>query len=124
MASGIAKAANRDDVYELVRLAHAYPEDAAEIDEALQQVAIRLGSKRKIHELAHILTLPAGPKPWTAVETAVRELISVGPNVKQAVRSVGLSATDSTKLRAIKVLEGTGNEEAAAELRCTYRSAG
>jgi hypothetical protein len=123
MASRTSKAANRHDVYELVRLAHAFPEDSSEIDTALTQIAPGLSSKKKSHELAYILTLPDRAQPWVAVDAAVEGLISLGPQANQAVLATAQSAGDSTKERAARVLEGTGEKEKAAGLRATLGKA-
>ena len=68
MGKLVDKAAKRDDAYELVRLAYAFPEESANVDVALVQVAQRLGQSRKGEELAHILTLPEAKEPWRAVD--------------------------------------------------------
>lgn len=50
----VDKATKRDDVYELVRLAYAFPEETPEIDQALFHVVQRLGplpfdQKKRLH---------------------------------------------------------------------------
>ena len=85
MGDLVDKAAGRDDINELVRLAWAYPKERAAIDLALVEVAQRLPSERKAVELAHILTLPEVTGRWLAVETAIRELVQLGPQVAPQV---------------------------------------
>jgi hypothetical protein len=115
--SAIEDAAKRDDVAELVRLAHAFPESAADVDAALVRVAGRLGALRNAQGLALILTLPERPRPWRAVETAVVQMVDLGPEVTQTLRSVALPSTRMAKSYAIRVLEKSGQWEVASELR-------
>jgi hypothetical protein len=42
----ISEAARRSDVYDLVRVACAYPDEASEIDTLLAHIIPRLGSER------------------------------------------------------------------------------
>ena len=83
----VDKAAKRNDAYELVRLAYAYPAERASIDQALVQVAQRLGSERKGAELARILTLPETAMPWLAANEAMKQLVRLGPQVVPWVRA-------------------------------------
>ena len=124
MASAIAKAASRNDVYELVRLAYAYPDQAAEIDDALLQVALRLTPRRKAQDLAHMMTLPERAEPWRSAEAAVRQLVSLGAGVQTVVSAATVYSSDSAKMYAIRVLEATGDAEKAAELRSKLRGQG
>ena len=116
----IGKAASKDDVYELIRLAQMYADtpQIAEVDEALRQVATRLGHKRKKSELAYLLLLPDDPGLAVAAECVANELVAMGPEVAEAVLYVVRpSSQEATKVLAISVLEAVGSLDAAAGLR-------
>jgi hypothetical protein len=80
VASNIAKAAAREDVYELVELAYAYkgqPEKLAEIAAALEESIPRLDPVRMRGELAHVLAVPEFPELAAAREAARAALARV-----------------------------------------------
>jgi hypothetical protein len=120
--SSVHEAISRSDVYELVQLARAHPRDDLAIDSALTKVVPGLGFEKRYTELAFILALPERARPWTAVEAAVQELISLGPEVDGTVALVAQPAPGWTKERAARVLEGTGNKERAEELRAAVQA--
>jgi hypothetical protein len=73
MASNIAKAAAREDLYELVEMAYAYkgqPEKLAEIAAALEESIPRLDPVKMKGELAHVLGAPEFPELAAAREAA------------------------------------------------------
>lgn len=122
MDARIEKAARQDDVYELARLAHAYPGLADELQGALTDVVVRLKTKGKSHELAHILTLPAREPEWPAVKIAIDGLAEMGPAAVQPLLSVSQSGAGPTKLRAAQALERVGETDRADALRAAVRT--
>ena len=73
MPSDIAKAAARDDVYELVELSYRYkgePEKLAEVAAALEESIPRLDPVTHGRELAYVVKAPEFPELATAREAA------------------------------------------------------
>jgi hypothetical protein len=126
VAYNIAKAAARNDAYELVRLAHVLErEDTArqlpELGMALEGVALRLDPQQSREDLAHILTSPDLPELTPAVEAASAKLLSLGLAGRQVLLSAALSAPDATKLRVANVFDGIGEADAAQAMRDQVR---
>jgi uncharacterized protein len=113
----VDKAAKRDDSYELVRLAHAYPGEGAAIDLAVAQVAGRLGAKRKGEELAYLLTLPEAGHPWHSLQEVNRQLLALGPKAAAPVRNATMHSHDAAKLNGAHLLEQLGRSDYAEQLR-------
>ena len=78
------------------------------MDAALAQLVPRLASKKKYHDLAYILTLPERQQAWTAVDATIEALVTLGSEANQAVISVALGGSYTTKERVARVLEGSG----------------
>jgi hypothetical protein len=119
MESFIRKAAARDDVRELVRLAWAYggTDNEADVAMELEALATRLRAGGKWHDLAYMLNLPANRGIATVVSAVVDQLIAGGADVGPPVVQVARPGSREAKLRAIRVLDGIGEPRLAAELR-------
>ncbi len=117
--SFIRKAASRDDVRELVRLAWAYggTDNDADVAMELEAVARRLRAGGKWHDLDYMLNLPANRGIATVVSAVVDQLIAGRAHVGPAVVQVARPGSREAKLRAIRVLDGIGEPRLAAELR-------
>jgi hypothetical protein len=126
MAYNIAKAAARNDAYELVRLAHVLEHEDGdnqlpELAVALEELASRLDPQKSREDLAHILTLPDLPVLAQAVEAASARLLTLGSSGIQTLLSAALSAPDATKLRVARVFDGIGEAQAAKAMRDQVR---
>jgi hypothetical protein len=125
MASDVAKAARKNDVYELVRLAHLHEGDRhrlAELGAALSEVVGRLDPPKTKDELAHVLRCPSAVELEPAAEAATKALVGLGQSAKPALLSTGLDPHPPTRLRVAAALDLLGEKDEAARVRGHLRA--
>jgi len=116
----IEKMAARLEGPELVSLANyslgANDEMVERLVKVLPTVAAELGALGKVEELASMLRLHDSPSNERANAAIIRELVALGPDVTKHVMDEARDGNDTTKLHAIDVMQGLGDDERASEL--------